>query len=236
MGNNEWSKARSQEHHTLPCIPMDDCNALPFMQPEEHHQISNSDKVHENIIQFAHKNLLDPAVKVGIYRIILKLIFILHQNFLPDLKDHILGHLSDHDVDIDYSFTDVECVSLQIVGNQLYHHGTLHVNYTTYDMRCNQDSINPKTHLDILMLAPSSPQSQSPHPYLYGQVIGIYHVDIIHANLSPHSQCIEFLHVRFFQVDEDFQGSFKSRRFYRLSFAEADDVGAFGFIDPARVI
>ena len=28
----------------------------------------------------------------------------------------------------------------------------------------------------------------------------------------------------------------KSRRFYCLSFAEADDVGAFGFIDPARVI
>ena len=50
MGNNEWSKARSQEHHTLPCIPMDDCDALPFMQPEEHHRISNSDKVHENII------------------------------------------------------------------------------------------------------------------------------------------------------------------------------------------
>ena len=98
MGNNEWSKARSQECHTSPCIPMDDCDALPFMQPEEHHQISNSDKVHENIIRFAHKNLLDPAVKVSIYRIILKLIFILHQNFLPDFKDHILGHLSDHDI------------------------------------------------------------------------------------------------------------------------------------------
>ena len=65
MGNNEWLKARSQERHTSPCIPMDDCDALPFMQPKEHHQISNSDKVHENIIRFAHKNLLDPVVKVS---------------------------------------------------------------------------------------------------------------------------------------------------------------------------
>ena len=156
---------------------------------------------------------------------------LLHQDFLPDLKDHILSRLLD--VDIDHSFTDDERDGLQIVGNQLYHHGTLRVNYTTYDMRRNQDSINPKTHPDILMLAPSS---QLPHPYLYGRVIGIYHVDIIHANLSPHSQRIEFLHVRFFQVDEGFQGGFKSRRFYRLSFAKADDAGAFGFVDPARVI
>ena len=87
------------------------------------------------------------------------------------------------------------------------------------------------------MLAPSA--SDSPrlrHPYLYGRVIGIYHVDIIHANLSPHSQRIEFLHVRFFQVDEGFRGGFKSRRLHRLSFAKGNDAGAFGFVDPARVI
>lgn len=104
-------------------------------------------------------------------------------------------------------------------------------------MRRNQDSINPKTHPDILMLAPSSsPGPQLPHPYLYGRVIGIYHVDIIHADLSPHSRRIDFLHVRFFQIDEGFQGGFKSRRFYRLSFVKADDADAFGFVDPARVI
>lgn len=151
------------------------------------------------------------------------------------MKDHILSRLSD--VDFERSFTDDERDGLQIVGNQLYHHGTLRVNFTTYDMRRNQDSINPKTHPDILMLAPSSsPGPQLPHPYLYGRVIGIYHVDIIHADLSPHSRRIDFLHVRFFQIDEGFQGGFKSRRFYRLSFVKADDADAFGFVDPARVI
>jgi hypothetical protein len=103
-------------------------------------------------------------------------------------------------------------------------------------MRRNQDSINPKTHPDILMLAPGSSPQLPAHPYLYGRVIGIYHVDIIHANLSPQSQHIEFLHVRFFQVDEGFQGGFKSHRFYRLSFSNSDNADVFGFVDPARVI
>ena len=64
--SNGQSKARNQERQTTPCIPIDDCDALPFMQPQEHHRISNSDKVRENIIRFAHRNLLDPAVKVSI--------------------------------------------------------------------------------------------------------------------------------------------------------------------------
>ena len=105
-------------------------------------------------------------------------------------------------------------------------------------MRRNQDSINPKTHPDILMLAPAAPQSQSntSHPYLYGRVIGIYHVDVVHADTAPDSQRIEFLHVRFFQLDDKHEGGFNSRRFYRVNFLEADDPDAFGLVDPARVI
>lgn len=71
--NDGHLKVRIQECQTNPCIQIDNHDALPFMKPKEHHQISNSDKVHENIIRFAHKNLLDPVVKVSI---LLKLIFI----------------------------------------------------------------------------------------------------------------------------------------------------------------
>jgi len=134
------------------------------MHPQEHHHISSSDKVHKNIIRFAHKDSLDAATK----------------NFLPDLKDHILGRLLG--IGHSQSFSDDERDRLLINKNQLYQHGTLRVNYTTYDMRRDQDSINPKTHPDILMLASDS---QS-HPYIYARVIGIYHVDIIHAVMSPY--------------------------------------------------
>jgi hypothetical protein len=74
MENNGHSKAKIQEHQTTPCIPIDDRDALPFMQPQEHHRISSSHKVHENIIRFAHRNLLDSAVKVSFTKIIISFI------------------------------------------------------------------------------------------------------------------------------------------------------------------
>lgn len=149
------------------------------------------------------------------------------------MKDHILGRLLG--AENGCSFTDDERDKICIIGNKLYYHGTLRVNYTTYDMRRNQDSLNPKTHPDILMLDPNSADPEV-HPYLYGRIIGIYHVDITHSRLRPHAQRIEFLHVRFFQLDKKFHGGFKSRRFHRLSFGDAEDSDAFGFVDPARVI
>jgi hypothetical protein len=110
------------------------------------------------------------------------------------------------------------------------------VNYTTYDMRRNQDSINPKTHPDILMLAPETSNTSPSHQYLYGRVIGIYHVDVLHSETAPHSHRVEFLHVRFFELDSEYEGGFNSRRFHRLNFIDANDPDAFNFVDPARVI
>lgn len=134
----------------------------------------------------------------------------------------------------DHLFNDNDRDGLRIIGNQINRHGTLRVNYTTYDMRQNQDLINPKTHPDILMLA--SRTSNTTHQYLYGRVIGIYHVDVVHPETAAHSQRIEFLHVRFFEIDDEYEGGFNSRQFHRLKFNDANDPDAFGFVDPARVI
>ncbi|KAF8888955.1 hypothetical protein CPB84DRAFT_1620607, partial [Gymnopilus junonius] len=153
-------------------------------------------------------------------------------NFLPDLKDHILGCLLG--LDHDQIFTDDERNCLHIIGNKLYDHGTLRINYTTYDMCRSQDSINPKMHPDILMLAPTS--NENSHPYLYGRIIAIYHVEVTHALLSPHVQRIDFVHVRFFKLDQGFTGGFATRRFHRLTFVNSSEADAFGFVDPAQVI
>jgi hypothetical protein len=148
------------------------------------------------------------------------------------LKDHILAQILS--LDEDHIFSNDDRDGLRIIGNQLNRHGTLRVNYTTYDMRRNQDSINPKTHPDILMLA--SETSNTTHQYLYGRVIGIYHVEVMHAETAAPSQRIEFLHVRFFELDDGYEGGINSWRFHRLKFIDADDPDAFGFVDPARVI
>ena len=58
----------------------------------------------------------------------------------------------------------------------------------TYDMRQDQDSINPCTHPDIMMLSSEDeglPDGTAPHPYLYVWVIGIYHAEVQHE--SPHA-------------------------------------------------
>ena len=64
FGSPGRSKDVTQQRQTSPCIPINDRDALPHMRPHEHHCISSSDKVHENIIRFAHKNPGDPATQV----------------------------------------------------------------------------------------------------------------------------------------------------------------------------
>lgn len=45
-----------------------------------------------------------------------------------------------------------EHLSLRIANNRIYHHRVCRINYTTYDVRRAQDSINPRTHADISTL------------------------------------------------------------------------------------
>ena len=49
------------------------------------------------------------------------------------------------------------------------------INYTTYDMHRNQDSINPRTCSDVMLL---NADSEDDHCYLYAWVIGIFHADV----------------------------------------------------------
>ena len=55
----------------------------------------------------------------------------------------------------------------------MYLHQVMRVNYTSYDMRREQDTINPRNHADVLLLSPS----HESHPYLYARVIHIFHVN-----------------------------------------------------------
>ena len=53
-------------------------------------------------------------------------------------------------------------------GDHMYHPHLFHVNYTTYDILCTQDNINPQTnHPDIMMLVPL----ESAHPFLYAHIL-----------------------------------------------------------------
>lgn len=121
----------------------------------------------------------------------------------------------------------------------MYEHKVLRVNYTTYDMRVEQDSLNPRTRSDIIVLAPS--EEHDNHPYWYARVIGIYHVHVLDStkpgprhNIQP--QHMEFLWVRWYGLDMDSCSGFKYKRLPHVGFMDCHDPETFGFIDPALVL
>jgi hypothetical protein len=81
-------------------------------------------------------------------------------------------------------FTDEEYNTVRIAGKQIYHCKTVKINYTTYDIRWDGDTINPRTYPDIMVTSPETgPNAQ---PYWYACVIGIFHamVSSMHPELE----------------------------------------------------
>ena len=161
------------------------------------------------------------------------------QGFLPKLKNHILQRLmlSGEPGDEDDEFTQAQCNALAIVNNQIYRHKVLHINYTTYDLRRAQDSLNPRMHLDTMVL--SHEDTENPHPYWYAWIIGIFHVDVRYRGpeIPDHApKCIDLLWVRWFARHTHSKCSWAMRRLPRVGFYPQDDANAFGFIDPDDVV
>ncbi|PSR74642.1 hypothetical protein PHLCEN_2v9671, partial [Hermanssonia centrifuga] len=206
----------------------EDNDHLPQTSFDAHHHMSDSRRFGINIPKFLAENSEDPGVK----------------GFLPSLKDHILSRLTGRDFDGDEcTFSDDERGCLKIVDNRLFRHKVIRVNYTTYDMRRNQDSINPRTHADVMVLAPEEDiEDKNPdlsHPYWYARIVGIFHAKVRYTgpgSTTDDSQKIEFLWVRWFGRDLSAPGGFGKRRLHRIGFADADQPGAFGFLDPQLVI
>ncbi|KAG5642573.1 hypothetical protein H0H81_010572, partial [Sphagnurus paluster] len=78
----------------------------------------------------------------------------------------------------------------------------------------------------------------SSHPFRYGRVIGIFHVDFIHdtpgAPRAPISK--QVLWVRWLKYDKSYRAGFQHRRLHRVHFLPSDHPNAFGFLDPDEVI
>jgi hypothetical protein len=157
------------------------------------------------------------------------------------LKDHLFSRLLDSNDDI--VFTNQDRSSITILNNRLYRHKVLRVNYTTYDGRRAQDSLNPRTHGDIMVLSHDSEDhednSENAHPYWYARIIGIFHAMVVHKgshSSSREPRKMEFLFVRWFGHAIDDLGGWKSKKLHQIGFIDGDDASAFGFIDPADVI
>lgn len=120
----------------------------------------------------------------------------------------------------------------------MFQHATAAFNYTTYDLRRDQDTINTNGQRRDVMVSSNEDAGEGnepPHPYWYARVLGIFHAKVFHPrNRLP--ERMEFLWVRWFGRDPEWNGGPKHLRLDRVGFVPEGDPDAFGFIDPAQVI
>ncbi|KAM5542292.1 hypothetical protein V8D89_004165 [Ganoderma adspersum] len=140
------AKARSRKGQRLQ-LQFQDVQPLPPTQPDQHHHISCKALYPVILDDFLYENEGDAAC----------------ENFEHKLKVHLLHRLpGSNALPPDYVPTDDDLFAVQIEGEKLFQHKVLRVNYTRYDMWRDQDSINPRTHPDVMTLSPGG----TDHPYL----------------------------------------------------------------------
>lgn len=118
-------------------------------------------------------------------------------------------------------------------------------------MRRGQDSMNPRTHCDVMVL--SSEVGPKAHPYWYARVLGVFHAKVLHRGPKSRNHSIqhmEFLWVRWFGIEPGYQSGSNHARLPKIGFVPntlkepqigltpdiMKDNNAFGFLDPSLVI
>jgi hypothetical protein len=114
----------------------------------------------------------------------------------------------------------------------------MRINYTSYDVRRDTDTINIGSYPDIMVKSPETgPTAQ---PYWYARVIGIFHalVSSSHMGVSEKNlRRMDFLWVRWFGVEPGrYRHGIRYARLPKIGFVESWDPYAFTFLDPAQAI
>ena len=161
------------------------------------------------------------------------------QGFISKLKDHLLGRIRglDFDGDTNQLFSDDEKNSIRIRNNTIYRLSTLRVNYTTYDMHRDFDTVNPRTHPFIMV--PSPETEMDAHPFWYAAVLGVYHADVQHVGDESQDfrfKRMEFLWVRWLGMVPGHSSGKRRAKLPKIGFVPNSDEFAFGFLDPSHVI
>ena len=201
---------------------------LPLGDPEDHHQISKDTKYHFNLAVYSGSDDNDPALKVS-GAIDFKFLWCFHKDLPRKLYDHLLTCIRPNQTE----FSPEDRLNVIIRNNRIYQHKTMQIDYTTYDMCRDQDSINPRTRSDVMLL---NADHQADHAYLYARVIGVFHADVCDCAHQKEFRWFEFLLVRWYEVVKAWECGFKAKHLYRVCFLDGNDLFAFDFIDPDHVL
>lgn len=127
---------------------------------------------------------------------------------------------------------------MRVAGERIYRCNTMRLNYTTYDIRRDADTIKPGSYPDIMVKSPESgPDAQ---PFWYARVIGVFHalVSSSHPDVQDKSlHRLDFLWVRWFGVEPgQYRYGIRYARLPKIGFVESTDAYAFTFLDPAQAM
>ena len=210
------------------------------LRPEDHYKISrDANEGSVSLPVLVGTNEGDPALRVCACSTYVPLEDIKKQKpkgFVGKLKDHLLDRILGREYDGGERTYGREQRNAVIIANDMLHkHKTLQINYTTYDMRRERDTIHINRNRDFMMLS-----CETDYPYWFGRILGIYHASVQY--LDPESvsryrggpKRMEFLHVRWFARMEQETSGWENRQPLALTFDDPED--AFGFVDPDMVI
>ena len=147
------------------------------------------------------------------------------QDFLPQLQGHLLSRLLEKKYDGDEeTYTRAERGTVNILNNTIFQHKQLRVNYTTYDLRRDEDTIKPGTKPFIMVLSHEDQPEEDglpAHPYWYARVLGIYHTFVMHMGPKSKTQVpkrMDFLRVRWFGRNSQYDAGWQKRRLHLVGY------------------
>jgi hypothetical protein len=160
------------------------------------------------------------------------------QNFIPKLKGHLLHRINTSRASLG-SIQEHDINTVIVKDDRMYRHNIARFNYTTYDVRRAQDVINPRTsHCNVMVLRSDTDIEDQGHRYLYGKVLGIYHVNVIYIGKGMIDYTplrMEFLWIRWYEPINQ-RSTWETSSLDRLTFPPLLHEHSFDFLDPADVL
>ncbi|KAI0749293.1 hypothetical protein C8Q80DRAFT_1100762 [Daedaleopsis nitida] len=206
---------------------------LARASPSDHYFVSQSRRTPIHLRTWVSQHRNDLAVK----------------GFIPQLYEHLAAQMLGGDslYAKGDEFTREQLNGIRILEDRIYQHKYVRINYTTYDMRREQDVIHPRRQADIMV---PSPEWDEGSPYWYARVLGVFHAHVSYQGPDSDQALhkwhdFDFLWVRWYTreaaKDEDSSPppfGFEHRCQPRLQFIDANDQAnaPFSFVDPDDVI
>jgi len=157
-------------------------------------------------------------------------------DFVQTLKDHLLSRLLGLHYDgNEWTFTSEQHNDIHLINfDTIVESKLLRINYTTYDIRRDHDTIRT-TRGDVVMTC----SRDEVHPFWYAWVLCTFHIQVHFClgGISHSKQSLEVLWIQWLGINQGHKWGFKDARLLKVGFVpDCIDHIPFGFLDPSLVI